>query len=85
MYVSSGRGSRGGSASRDGRGSRGGGASRVGRGGSTSQRATTRSTANAPNARTMSEWGRLAFYAKGEFTDFARKDDSNPVSFVEYA
>ena len=54
-HGSSGRSSRGGSASRIGRGSRGGAACRGGRGGSTSQRPTTMSTANAPNARTMSE------------------------------
>ena len=56
-----------------------------GRGGSTSQHPTTRSTANAPNARTIGELRRLSFYTKGEFTDIANNDDCNPVSFVEYA
>ena len=77
-HGSSGRGSRGSSASRGGRGSRGGAASRGGRGGSTSQRPTTRSTANAPNARTTNELRRLAFYTMGEFTNIAHKDDCNP-------
>ena len=48
--------------SRGGRGSRGGVASRGGRGATTSQRHATRSTANQPNARTISELRRLAFY-----------------------
>ena len=56
----------------------------IGRGGSTSQRPTTRSTANEPNARTISELRRLVFCTKGDFTDIAHKDDCNPVSFVEY-
>ena len=68
-----------------GRGSRGGAASRGPRGGSTSQHPTTRLTVNAPNARTISELRRLAFYTKGEFTDIAHKDDCNPVSLVEYS
>ena len=54
-----------------------------GRGGSTSQRLTTRSVAQAPNARTISELRRLAHFTKGEFPDIAHNDD--PVSFVEYA
>ena len=33
----------------------------------------------------ISELRRLAFYTKGKFTDIGRKDDCNPVSFVEYA
>ena len=65
-HGSSERGSRGGSASRGGRSLRGGAASRGGRGGSTSQRPTTGSTANARNARTISELRRLEFYRKGE-------------------
>ena len=44
-----------------------------------------RSTANAPNVRTINELRRLAFYTKGGFTDIAHKDDCNPVSFVECA
>ena len=83
-HGSSGRGSCGGSASRGGRGSHGGDATGGRRGGFTSQRTTTRSTANAPNARTINELRCLAFYTKGELTDIARKDDCNPVSFVEY-
>ena len=59
------RGSRGGSASRGGRSSRGGAASRGGRRDSKSQRPTIRSTANAPNARTISELRCDAFYTKG--------------------
>ena len=84
-HGSSGHGSHCGSALRGGRGSRGGAASRGGRGGSTSQRPTTKSTTNAPNARTIGELGRLACYTKGVFTDIAHKDDCNPVSFVKYA
>ena len=38
---------------------------------------------NAPNARTINELRRVAFYTKGEFTDITHKDDCNPVSFVE--
>ena len=54
-----------------------------GRGGSTSQRLNTRSVAQAPNARTISELRRLAYFTKGEFPDISHKDD--PVSFMEYA
>ena len=79
----SGRGSN--SHGSSGRGSRGGAASRGGRGGSTWQRRTTRSTANPPNARTMTELRRLAFYTKGELKDIDHKDDCKPVAFVEYA
>ena len=80
--TSSSSASRGGLTSRGGRGSRGGAASRGGRGATTSQRPATRSTANQPNARTISELRRLAFYTKGEFPDIAHKTDC--VSFVEY-
>ena len=75
--------SRGGLTSRGGRGSRGGAASRGGRGATTSQRPSTRSTAKQPNARTISELRRLAFYTKGDFPDIAHKTDC--VSFFEYA
>ena len=81
--TSSSSASRGGLTSRGGRGSRGGAASRGGRGATTSQRPATRSTANQPNARTISELRRLAFYTKGDFPDIAHKTDC--VSFVEYA
>ena len=50
-----------------------------------SQRPTTRSTENAPNARTISELRRLAPDTKGEFTDISHKNDCHLVSFVEYA
>ena len=63
--TSSSSASRGGRTSRGGRGSRGGAASRGERGATTSQRPATRSTANQPSARTMSELRRLAFYTKG--------------------
>ena len=69
--------------SRGGRGSRGGAASCGGRGATTSQRPATGSTANQPNARTISELRRLAFYTKGDFPDIDHKTDC--VSFVEYA
>ena len=49
----------------------------------TPQRPDTRSVAQAPNARTISELRRLAYFTKGEFPDISHKDD--PVSFMEYA
>ena len=71
---------RGGLTASGGRASRGGAASRGGRGATTSHRPATRPTANQPNARTISELRRLAFYTKGEFPDIAHKTDC--VSFV---
>ena len=81
--TSSSSASRGGLTWRRERGSRGGAASRGGRGATTSQRPATRSTANQPNARTISELRRHAFYKKGDFPDLVHKTDC--VSFVEYA
>ena len=63
--------------------SRGSLTSRGGRGDTKSQRPATRSTANLPNARTISELRHLAFYTKGDFPDNAHTTDC--VSFVEYA